>query len=54
MQTLKVHKSDVDIARGQKSRSKVVEVKIAANDITTPEEEIERIKIILKRSVPQS
>ncbi|KAH7350286.1 hypothetical protein BKA66DRAFT_431363 [Pyrenochaeta sp. MPI-SDFR-AT-0127] len=46
---LKMPKSDVDIAKGMKSREKTVAVNM--DTIKTPEEEIERIKYLLLESV---
>ncbi|KAF2711528.1 YggU-like protein [Pleomassaria siparia CBS 279.74] len=49
---LKVPKSDVEVAKGMKSRQKTVVISnIATKRNATPEEEIERIKILLIRSV---
>ncbi|XPS98838.1 hypothetical protein M3J09_008032 [Ascochyta lentis] len=47
--TLKVPKSDVEIAKGGKSREKTVAVHVGAN--VTPAEEIERIRALLLSSV---
>ncbi|KAF2195410.1 YggU-like protein [Zopfia rhizophila CBS 207.26] len=48
---LKVPKSDVEIAKGMKSREKTVVVSNIVTKNKTPEEEIERIKIILQENV---
>lgn len=47
---LKVPKSDVDIAKGMKSREKSVAVNLT-NRMGTPEEEVERIRGLLLGSV---
>lgn len=49
--TLKVPKSDVEIAKGMKSREKTVAIQMDAK--VTPAEEIERIRGLLLRSVVQ-
>ncbi|KAF2687810.1 YggU-like protein [Lentithecium fluviatile CBS 122367] len=50
-EALNVPKSDVEIAKGMKSREKTVAVYNAVTKDNTPEEAIERIKIILQESV---
>lgn len=47
--TLKVPKSDVEIAKGMKSREKTVAIQLGPN--ITPAEEIERIRDLLASSV---
>ncbi|KAJ8109579.1 hypothetical protein OPT61_g7357 [Boeremia exigua] len=49
--TLKVPKSDVDIAKGTKSRDKTVSIQVGAN--ITPAEEVERIRTLLLSSIAQ-
>lgn len=44
-------KSDVEIAKGMKGREKTVIISNIATKNKTPEEEIERIRIILQESV---
>lgn len=46
---LKIAKSDVEIAKGMKSREKTVAVNMNSNRI--PEEEVDRIKCLLLESV---
>lgn len=49
--TLKVPKSDVDIAKGMKSRDKTVSIKMGPD--VKPAEEVERIRSVLSSSIAQ-
>jgi uncharacterized protein (TIGR00251 family) len=49
--TLRIPKSDVEIAKGMKSREKTVSVQMGPN--ITPAEEIERIRALLSSSIAQ-
>jgi len=48
---LKIPKSDVEIAKGMKSREKTVAIYNAFTTNMTPEEGIERVKAMLQDSV---
>jgi uncharacterized protein YggU (UPF0235/DUF167 family) len=48
LQVLKIPKSDVEIAKGLKSRQKTISIHTAFHG--TPQDEIERIKAMLRES----
>ncbi|KAF2639924.1 YggU-like protein [Massarina eburnea CBS 473.64] len=50
-ETLKIPKSDVEIAKGMKSREKTVLISNMVNKNKTPEEAVERIKNILREGI---